>query len=93
MVEGDRKVARIVAEEPVFGKPSAPRTWVTEAVPIKGSRDARVYRQLVKHRQVGLPDGTQMDRRHRAMMADDLPARCPGLPKHARADRNVLNSA
>jgi len=26
------------------------------------------------------------------MMADDLPARCRGLPKHARADRNVLNS-
>jgi len=26
-------------------------------------------------------------------MADGLPARCRGLPKHARADRNVLNSA
>jgi hypothetical protein len=90
---GDRQVARIVAEEPVFGKPSAPHTRVTEAVPIKGSRDARVYRQPVKHRQVGLPDGAQMDRRHRAMMADDLPARCRGLPKHARAGRDMLNSA
>jgi len=74
LLEGDRQIARIAAEEPIFGKPPAPRTRVTEAVPIKGSRDLRVYRQPVKHRQVGLPDGTQMDRRHRAMMADALPA-------------------
>ena len=81
------------SREQVPGQQPAPRARVTEAVPVKGSRDARVYRQLVKHRQVGLPDGAQMDRRHSAMMADGLPARCRGLPKHARADRNVLNSA
>jgi len=35
LVECDRQFAGITAEEPVFGKPSASRTWVAEAMPVK----------------------------------------------------------
>jgi hypothetical protein len=53
----------------------------------------RVCRQPVQHRQVGLADGAQVDRGHRAMMADGLPARGRGLASMRKPARGVLNSA